>query len=217
MDVLVYGAGLLARQLHHYIKVYMGDRLNLLGFIDDAKPEGAVVVEDVCTVGSLDAMSASGKYSPEDVRLVFAIGYSDMLARSQAFERAKRMGYRFERVLHPKANIEEGVRLGEGVAVLQGALVDQRVTIGDITLVDMGTIVCENCKIGANNFIAAGTTIGGNVTIGANNFIGLNSTVADAVSIGSNNWINAQSLVYKDLGDNTRLVELHEQRLVEMK
>ncbi len=215
MDVLVYGAGLLAGLVHHHVKAHLADRLTLLGFVDDAKPAGAVVVDDLKILGSLDAVNASDQHSPEKVGLVFAIGYSDMTARQGAFERAWRMGYRFEKVVHPAASIEPGVQLGEGVVVLQGAIVDQGSVIGHNTFLDAGTIVCDNCVIGSHNFIAAGTTIGGHTIIGDNNFIGLGTTIVDGVSVGNNNWINAQSLVHRRLGDDMRLIELHEQRLVE--
>ncbi len=215
MDVLIYGAGLLGRQVHYYVDTHFDEKLKTLGFIDDAKQKGALVVDGLRNLGSLEEVYRDGKYSPERVKLVFAIGYSDMQARQKAFSRAKEKQYQFECIVHPGARIEGDVRLGEGVIVLSGAIVDQHVQVKEITFLDTGTIICENCRIGRNNFIAAGTTIAGNTRIGDNNFIGLDTTIVNGVSIGNSNSINAKSLIHKNLGDKKRVVELHEQHLLQ--
>ena len=216
MDVLIYGAGLLGKQVHYVASTYFKDRYAVLGFIDDepAKKD-APVVGGLKVLGSLAEVCERNEYSFEDVRLILAIGYANMQARKQAFLRAQGIGYHFESVIHPSAQIEPDVTLGEGVVVLAGAIIDQHTTIGDVTFVDMGTVVCENCRIGENNFISAGTTIGGHVTIGQSNFIGLDTTIVNGITIGNNNQINAKTLIHKNLKDNTKVVEFHEQRVLQ--
>ena len=215
MNMLIYGAGLLGKQVHHLVASHFSSNGKVLGFVDDdAAKAQSTVVDGLRNLGPLEAVSTDGAYAPQAVRLVLAIGYSDMKARRQAFRRAKAMGYRFETLIHPGAHVERDVHLGEGVIILAGAVVDQSVTVGDGNYLDIGTLVGEDSVLGANNYLSAGATIGGGVTIGEDNFVGLGVTVVNNVSIGNNNFINAQTLVYRPLGDNRKLVEVHDQRSV---
>ncbi|UCG15672.1 MAG: hypothetical protein JSV19_10300 [Phycisphaerales bacterium] len=215
MNMLIYGAGLLGKQIHHLVSAHFSSDWKVLGFVDDdATKTQSTIADGLRNLGPLEAVSSDGAYAPQAVRLALAIGYSDMKARREAFRRAKAMGYRFETLVHPRAHVERDVHLGEGVIILAGAVVDQSVTVGDVNYLDIGTLVGEDSVLGANNYLSAGTTIGGGVTIGEDNFVGLGVTVVNDVSIGNNNFINAQTLVYKPLGDDRKLIELHDQRKI---
>lgn len=212
MDVLIYGAGALGRQVHYLADTYFKDRLNILGFIDDFKEKDSIVVDGLRVLGPLSHVSTV--LPPEKTRLILAIGYNKMADRRNAFTMAKELGYRFESLIHPKAMVEENAELGEGVVILAVAIVDQYVKIKEINFMDIGTRIGENTVVGANNYFSAGTTLAGSVTVGENNFFGLNSTVVDGMRIGNNNFINACALVYKYLGDNRKVVEFYEQRII---
>jgi UDP-perosamine 4-acetyltransferase len=211
---MIYGGGMLGKQVGHLMLNHYAGRHNLCGFIDDVLPPGVDVIDGITTLGSLADVSAMSGYGPESKSLVFAIGYSDMRARGLAVDKVRPLGYDMISLIHPAASVEPSARLGEGVVVLAGAVVDQYVTIGDFCYLHNGSIVGENSVLGANNYLSAGTTFGGSVTVGANNFFGINSTIVNDVDIGDNNFINAASLVYKPVGDNLNIVEFREQREV---
>lgn len=211
---IIYGGGLLGRQVYYIVKTYFQDQYNVVGFADDIRNINEIVVDNIPVIGSLNSLALSERYSPQDAKLIFAIGYSDMKARTNAYMNAKGLGYKIEALIHPKAMVEKNVKLGEGVIVQAGAIVDQFVSIDDGNYLDIGTLIGENCNIGMCNYFSAGTTIGGSVTIGRGNLLGLNTTVTTDIVIGDNNFINAKSLVYKDIDSNKQLVEIHESRLV---
>ncbi len=214
MDILIYGGGMLGRQVQHLVKEHFGHSYKIRGFVDDVQPPGTIVVDGVATVGSLEHISTHSEFGPDQIPIVFAIGYSNMLARGRAFQNARSKGYRFVGLIHPRSSVETSVDLGEGVVILAGAIVDQFVAIGDVSYLHNGTIVGENCRIGANNYFSAGTTLGGSVVVGEDNFFGMNATIVNDVTIGSNNFINAGSLIYKPLGNDLKMVEYREQREV---
>jgi len=214
MDVLIYGGGMLGRQVTHLIKNHFGIAYDICGFVDDILPRGAEVVDGIETMGSLDDVSVQGAFVPGKMTLVFAIGYSDMRRRRQAFQNVKSKGYELVSLIHPNSSVETSADLGEGVIVLAGAIVDQFVVIGDVCYLHNGSIVGEHCKVGANNYFSAGTTLGGSVVVGEDNFFGINSTIVNDIAIGSNNFINAGSLIYKQLSNDLRIVEYREQREV---
>lgn len=213
-DVLVYGGGMLGRQVSHLVSVHFGDAYRVRGFVDDAMPIGTTVVGDIKTVGSLGQCASHDEYSPAKMLLVFGIGYSNMAGRRTAFDNAKARGYEFLNLVHPRASVEPSARLGEGVVVLAGAIVDQYVTIGAASYLHIGSKFGEGCVIGANNYFSAGATFGGSVQVGDNNFFGINATIVNDIKIGSDNFVNADSLVYRDVADSLTIVEYREQREV---
>ena len=214
MDICIYGAGMLGKQVAHLIHYHLSDTYSIKGFIDDVLQPDTPVFNDFRVIGALSDVAKQSNYGPGKVRLVYGIGYSDMIARRRAFGSAKELGYQFETLIHPTASVEVSAQLGEGTVVLAGAVVDQHVSIGAISYLHNGSIIGENSVLGVNNYLSAGTTFGGSVQVGNDNFFGMNSIVVNDVIIGTNNFINSGSLIYKTLGDNLRIVEFREQREV---
>ncbi|MDB4534168.1 hypothetical protein N9242_04785 [Vicingaceae bacterium] len=214
MDILIYGGGMLGRQVSHLVTNHFADQFRILGFIDDVQPPGIAVVDSLETVGSLDHVASNDQRGPKKVRVVFAIGYTSMQGRWQAYQNVKSKGYDLVSLKHPNSSVEPSADLGEGVIVLAGAIVDQFVVVGDVSYLHNGSIVGENCNIGANNYVSAGATFGGSVVVGNNNFFGINSAVVNDITIGNNNFVNAGALIYRPLGNDLRMVEYREQREV---
>ena len=211
-DVLIFGGGHLGRQIVHHIKNYC--EANILGFIDDTKVVDEQIIGNLNCIGGLDEARKKRKYEPDRVTIVFAIGYSDMCARRHALERVKDAGYSLFSVIHPRSIIEPGAKVGSGVIVLGGAILDQNVIIGDACFVDIGVRIGEDSIVGSNNYFSSGTTIGGGVTIGHSNFFGMDVTVTNEVHVASNVFVNAKTLVPRDIDDNMKIVEMHKVREV---
>jgi acetyltransferase-like isoleucine patch superfamily enzyme len=84
----------------------------------------------------------------------------------------------------PKAVVNAFAKVGVGVILNTGALIE------------------HECVIGDYSHIAPGTVLAGNVSVGSNTFIGANSTVKQGIVIGNNAVIGAGSVVLTDIGDN---------------
>ncbi len=212
--IILYGSGKLAEQVAHMIVQHFADQYEIKGFVDDFREPGESVAFGGETIGGLEALAANNAFSPREVKAVFAIGYTNMPARFQAFQNAKKAGYDFLNLVHPKAYVEPTVQLGEGTVVLAGSVIDQYITLGPANYVHIGCKFGEQCTVGANNYFSAGSTLGGSVEIGDSNFFGINCTVVNDVSIGSGNFLNAAGLIYRNVESNLRVVEYREQRNV---
>ena len=212
--VLVYGAGMLGSQIAHLVDEHFSETHEIIGFIDDVRSRGELVLEKYKVLGGLDAVRMDKQYRPEIATMAFAIGYTNMSARLEAYHRAQKHGYGFESFVHPAASVDSSAIIGSGVVVLAQSVVDQFVTLGDVCYLHNGTIIGENCMIGSNNYFSAGSTLGGSIEIGHSNFFGMNVTVVDGLSIQNNNFFNAASLVYRDVMSDLRIVEFREQREV---
>ena len=210
--LVIYGAGKLGRQVYFYVKRYYSNDAQVLGFLDDTKQEGEEIIDGVCCLGGFQSRNFQEKFSPEKVKIVFAIGYSNMEGRYQAYMQAVKHGYRLFPIIHPQAHIENNATLGEGVIIMANAVIDQGVNLGSVCYIDIGVVIGEDCSIGDNNFLAASCVLGGHIILGKNNFLGLNSTVVNDVKLGDNLTINAQTLIHKNYGSDLQIIEIHKVR-----
>ncbi len=214
--LLIYGAGHLGRQLHHHVVAHGGGDVELLGFVDDTQPAGVPVCGGLVTLGDLASAAASPQHGPRTAELLFAIGYTSMTRRRAALERVLSAGYRLFTLIHPRAMIEPGARVGDGSVVLAGAVVDQQVTTGRACFVDIGVRLTAGTQVGHNNYFSSGTSTGSRVHIGDDNFFGMDCTVTTEVTMGSRLFVNAKTLVPRDVGDDVKIVELHKSRELPM-
>jgi acetyltransferase-like isoleucine patch superfamily enzyme len=210
--IAIYGAGHLGKQVFHHVHHHCADQVELLGFIDDTRAAGEIVVGEATTLGGLDQVKATQGFRPGEIQLVFAIGYGDMPARHAALDRVLDTGYELFSVVHPRAVIEPGTQLGAGCIVLQNAVLDQQVCVGAACFIDIGVRLTAGTVVGRNNYFSSGTSTGSRVVIGDDCFFGMDCTVTTEVRMGSRLFINAKTLVPRDVGDDIKLVEIHKSR-----
>lgn len=214
--VVFYGAGHLGLQVHHHVATHFRDTVEVIGFLDDTKASGVDVVAGKRTLGSLTEALNTPHLRPGAVHLVFAIGYTHMGLRRAALERVLAAGYELFSVVHPRAFVEPGARLGAGCIVLAGAVIDQQVTVGAGCFLDIGVRLTAGTTVGCNNYFSSGTATGSRVKIGDDCFFGMDCTITTDVQMGSNLFVNAKTLVPRDVGSNLKLVEVHKGRELPM-
>lgn len=211
-NLLIYGAGKLGYQVYYHVKQYYGETAKVAGFIDDTMPVGTEIVDGISTVGGLSDKSFGTSFSPQDVKVVFAIGYSNMKARLSAYQRLLEAGYHLFSIIHPRAVVEANTTIGDGCILLGGCVIDQGVTLGQVCYIDIGVTVGEDSVLGVNNYLSASCTLGGSVVMGDSNFVGMNSTIVNDVKIANGVTVNAQTLVHKDVADHSQVIEIHKVR-----
>ena len=204
MEILIYGSSDFGIQTYYFIKYYPSKEYNFLGFIDDIKKPGIKIIEGYKTLGGFEYLA--DLKNKENTGLFVAIGYKDLKARFEIYDKCRKLGYVFPNFIHPKANIEKDFEYGEGNYILSGAVIDQSTKIGNLNFIDMGCVIGHNTVIGNNNYICAGTVHAGFVKVGDSNFIGIQSCITDGIKIGSNNFINAGSLIARNVDDFNKVV-----------
>jgi sugar O-acyltransferase (sialic acid O-acetyltransferase NeuD family) len=211
--VLIYGGGALGRQVYRNLADW-APGLEVLGFIDDVKPAGTVIVDGLSTVGSLNSLGQQASLAPMRVRLIPAIGYGNLPARRAAYENAQSAGYGFQGFQHPKSLIEPSAKVDPTAIVLAGAVIDIETHIGPFCYLDAAARVGEWSRLAANCHLSAGAAVGGSVKIGADTFLGMDATIVNDITIGSHVFINASALVHQDIPDGSRLLEARKSRIV---
>lgn len=118
--------------------------------------------------------------------------------RRGIIESYRKFGARFATIISPRATVTRNSRIGEGCAVLTGAIVN-RASLADHVIVNSGAIVEHDCCIGENTFIGPGAVIGGTVRIGRDCFIGLGARIKNCVTIADGVSVAMGAVVDRDL------------------
>lgn len=141
-------------------------------------------------------VSDAEKYT-SDGEFIVAIGSAE--ARGRIMDSLASIGARLATLVHPSAVIGLGVTLGEGSAVIAGAVINPMAKIGRGCIINTRASVDHDCEIGDLVHIAPGATVAGEVKIGARTWIGAGATVINGVSISADCTIGAGAVVVKDI------------------
>lgn len=125
-------------------------------------------------------------------------GWPKMEGRRQLIELYESRGAGFATLISPTAIVTPKSRIGEGCAIMAGAIVN-KATLGKNVVVNSGAIIEHDCKVGDNTFIGPGVVVGGFTTIGKNCFIGLGAKIINGAVIGDNITVAMGSIVNKNL------------------
>lgn len=192
--VILLGAGGHAKVL---LDVLLEQNIEVLGITEK---DGANLPSDVYGVPVIGNDSDVQQYPPDKVELVNGIGSIGSTAlRQKVYERFKRQGYSFLKVIHPRAVISRRAELGEGVQIMAGAVVNIGTRIRENSIINTNASVDHDCDIGAHVHIAPGVTLSGGVTVGDGSHIGTGASVVQGVEIGVNVIVGAGAVVVNDI------------------
>jgi UDP-perosamine 4-acetyltransferase len=131
-------------------------------------------------------------------RLFLAIGSNRLRERLATF--AMELGYQLVNAISPQAIISPTVKLGSGIAVMAGAVINAEATIADLAIINTGATVDHDCRIGKAVHIAPQCGLAGNVTVGDLSFLGIGSKVIPDIEIGKQVTIGAGGVVVSPVG-----------------
>jgi sugar O-acyltransferase (sialic acid O-acetyltransferase NeuD family) len=110
--------------------------------------------------------------------------------------------FRFINAIHPTVSIGRNVKLGKGVVMMAGVIVNPDSIVGDFCFLNTGAQLEHNCIMEEFAQLSAGSITGGKVRIGKYSAITLGVTIIDRINIGENTVVGSGSLVLNDLPDN---------------
>lgn len=136
---------------------------------------------------------------PYHFHIAFIYGGTPRMDKREAIiKKFENEGGEFVSIISPHAIVTPNSVVGEGSAILTGAIVN-RATLGRHVVVNTGGIVEHDCVIGNNTFIGPGAVIGGGVTVGENCFIGLGARIRNGIVIGKDITVGMGSIVTSNL------------------
>lgn len=99
----------------------------------------------------------------------------------------------------PTARVAPTATIGQGSAILHGAVVGAFAQVGRGAIVNTGATVDHDCRIGEFAHIAPGTHLAGTVTVGDRAFLGVGVSVIPGVTIGADAVVGAGAVVVDDV------------------
>lgn len=164
----------------------------IIGLVDDLDKEGFLGLEIIGNDNYLIDLFQSGVH-----KAFIAIGNNDI--RKRLFETAVNIGYEIVNAISAYAVISPYAKLGKGIAVMPGAVINVDTVIGDGCIINTNCSIDHDGNIGSFVHVAPGTAIAGNVTIGSGTFCGIGSRVIDKISIGDHVMIGAGAAIISDI------------------
>ena len=192
LPVIVLGAGGHARVL---VDALLLDSVQILG-MTDVNPQS----QPFLGVPFLGNDTVVEQHSPNDILLVNGIGsVSQPYLRQRIFQKFKSMGFCFRDVIHHSSVIAGDVKLGEGVQVMAGAVVQCGGEIGDNTIINTCASIDHDCQIGPHIHLGPGVALSGNVCIEELSHIGTGTKIIQSVRIGARSLIKAGTVVTSNI------------------
>lgn len=132
-------------------------------------------------------------------RAFVAIGSNAI--RQRVADVVRRVGFQLINAISPHAIISPSVRLGVGIAIMAGAIINAASVIADLVIVNTGATIDHDCCIGRGVHIAPQCTLAGNVIVGEGAFLGTGATAIPRMQIGRRATVGAGAVVIRNIPD----------------
>jgi sugar O-acyltransferase (sialic acid O-acetyltransferase NeuD family) len=192
--MIVIGAGGFAKQLINELK-----KFNHIVFYDDVTLNDSMFLNKFNIISSFS--EATNYITNVDSRFILGIG--NPKHRRFFSEKFKSIGGNLTSIISCQSNLSDYVsKIGEGVTILQGSIIEADAFIGDGCLINLNSLVAHDSIIGNYCEISPGALILGNVTVGENSLIGASAVILPNVIIGKNTIVAAGSVVRDNTPDH---------------
>lgn len=132
-------------------------------------------------------------------KIFIAIGSN--FVRLKLAEKAKMHKFTLVNAISPNATLSSSVKMGEGIAIMAGAILNAETIIEDLVIINTGATVDHDCIVGKAAHIAPQCGLAGNVTVGTGTFIGIGTKIIPRVVIGKWSVIGAGTVVINKIDD----------------
>ena len=121
--------------------------------------------------------------------------------RQRMADVVRQTGYQLTNAISPHAIISPSVQLGDGIAVMAGAVINAASVIADLAIINTGATIDHDCRIGRGVHIAPQCALAGSVTVGEGAFLGTGAKAIPGVQIGRWATVGAGAVVIRNIPD----------------
>ena len=137
-------------------------------------------------------------------RLFVAIGSNRL--RQKLASNCIELEYQLVNAISPRAIVSPTARVGSGVAIMAGAVINAETSIADLAIINTGATIDHDCQIGTAAHIGPQCGLAGNVTVGRESFLGIGCKVIPGITIADNVVIGAGAVVISDIKNDVTAV-----------
>jgi UDP-perosamine 4-acetyltransferase len=133
-------------------------------------------------------------------------GIGDNEPRRALFEKGLAAGLEPAPAIHPAARLAASSEIGDGTAVLAGAVVNPDATVGRNVVLNTGCIIEHDARVGDHAQVSPGAIVLGGALVGCLAYIGAGAVLIQGVRIGDGAIIGAGAVVLHDVPDGARAI-----------
>ena len=159
-SILIIGAGSFSAEVEELARL---QGFPDIVFLDDKNPSAIGTMQDI------------GKMRDRYDIAIVALGNNEN--RRKYHELLKANGYNIPILIHPTAYVRPDAQLSPGCIVRTHAVVSRYVKLGEGVIVNIGTIIDYHCEVGSFTMILPGAVVRNCVKINSGTWVGANEVV----------------------------------------
>jgi sugar O-acyltransferase (sialic acid O-acetyltransferase NeuD family) len=193
-DLVIFGAGDIARLAHHYFTRDSEHRVAAFT-VDRSYRQG----ERFLDLPLVDFETVSETFPPARFGMFIAMSYAKMnRVRAEKYHRAKELGYTLASYISSKCTWLTEHPAGDNCFVLEDNTIQPFVRIGSNVTLWSGNHIGHDSAIDDHCFITSHVVVSGNVHVHPYCFIGVNATLRNSITVAAETLIGAGSIIMKD-------------------
>jgi sugar O-acyltransferase (sialic acid O-acetyltransferase NeuD family) len=106
-------------------------------------------------------------------------------------------------LIDPSATLSASARLGFGVCIMAGVIINAGARISDGVVINTGATVDHDCWVGGFAHICPGASLAGGVQVGIKSQVGIGSVIIQNITIGDSVVVGAGSVVVSNVPSGT--------------
>ncbi|MEC5147447.1 acetyltransferase [Chitinophaga sp. 212800010-3] len=165
-------------------------------FFDDFREKGSRV-NGCLVIGEIGNVIESYNNGEFDALLI-AIGYKHFDKRKACFEQFKGT-VPLGRLIHSSSYVAASCKIGEGICIMPGCVLDSNVEIGDNVFINTACCIAHDSGVKAHTFLSPRVAVAGFVVIGSCCNIGINTTIIDNIAITDHVQTGGGAVVTKSI------------------
>lgn len=172
-------------------------RYEVVGFLDDDAARHGATLDGLPVLGGSERLA--GLRRDGVLGIAFALGSNR--GRHALLDRARAAGLQPITTIHPRATVAAGVRVGDGVWMAAGAIVNPGATVGEGVVINTGATIDHDCAIGDYANVSPGCHLSGRTRVGRYAFLGTGVVTLPDAQIGDDAIVGAGSVVVKTVAE----------------
>ncbi len=193
--IIIFGSGGHAKVI--YSEIIKNKNFTFLGFVDDLKKKGEIIVKGKKNFYNLGKMTHVIKNN-NNLRGIIGIGKNFL--RKKVYDNIMMLdkNFKFEKIISKNAIIDTSVIIGRGTCVVSGSVINIGTKIGNHCIINTSSSIDHDNQFKDFSSTGPGVKTGGNVSLGERSHIGIGSSVKQGVKIYEDCIIGANSYVNKN-------------------